>query len=52
MILSALLRRYDFELTPGQTIEEQPMIILRPKNGIRMTFNKAAAREPQFAVTT
>jgi cytochrome P450 len=38
MILSVLLRRYDFELTPGQTIEARPMIILRPKHGIRMTF--------------
>ena len=40
MILSALLRRYDFELTPGQTIEARPMVILRPKYGIRMTFTK------------
>ncbi|WP_158944434.1 cytochrome P450 [Granulicella sp. S190] len=38
MILSDLLRRYDFQLTPGQTIEEQPMVILRPKHGIRMTL--------------
>ncbi|WP_058188317.1 cytochrome P450 [Terracidiphilus gabretensis] len=45
MILSAVLRKYDFELVPGQTIEERAMVILRPKNGIRMTFTKAAARE-------
>jgi cytochrome P450 len=38
MILSDVLRRYDFELTPGQTIEARPMVILRPKHGIRMTF--------------
>ncbi len=38
MILSELLRRYDFELTPGQTIEPRAMVILRPKNGIRMSF--------------
>jgi cytochrome P450 len=38
MILSVLLRRYNFELTPGQTIEARPMIILRPKHGIRMSF--------------
>jgi cytochrome P450 len=43
MILSTLLRRYDFELTPGQDIEERAMVILRPKNGIRMTFNKTSA---------
>jgi cytochrome P450 len=45
MILSNLLRSYDFQLTPGQTIEARPMVILRPKHGIRMTFTKAAARD-------
>jgi len=45
MILSDLLRRYDFKLTPGQTIEARPMVILRPKRGIRMTFSKAIARD-------
>ena len=40
MILSELIRRYDFELAPGQTIEARPMVILRPKHGIRMTFTK------------
>ena len=54
MILSNLLGRYELELTPGQTIEPRPMVILRPKNGIRMTFTaasraKAIARDsPQF----
>jgi cytochrome P450 len=38
MILSELLRRYDFEVVPGQEIEARPMVILRPKHGIRMTF--------------
>ncbi len=41
MILSVLLRKYDLQLTPGQTIEARPMVILRPKNGIRMTFTEA-----------
>jgi cytochrome P450 len=45
MILSAVLTRYDFELTPGQTIEARPMVILRPKHGIRMTFTQAMARD-------
>src|SRR6202000_2829976 len=43
MILSELLRKYDFELTPGQTIEARPMVILRPRHGIRMSFTKAVA---------
>ena len=45
MILSDLLRKYDFELTPGQEIEARPMVILRPKHGIRMTFTQASARD-------
>jgi len=45
MILSDLLRRYDLQLTPGQTIEARPMVILRPKHGILMNFTEAVARE-------
>jgi cytochrome P450 len=45
MILSALVRRYDLQLSPGQTIEARPMVILRPKHGIRMTFTRTIARE-------
>ena len=41
MILSVLLRKYDLQLAPGQTIEPRPMVILRPKDGIRMTFTEA-----------
>jgi len=43
MILSVLLRKYDFRLVPGQTIEPRPMVILRPEHGIRMTVTEAAA---------
>jgi len=43
MILSELLRKYDLQLTPGQAIEPRPMVILRPKNGIRMSFTDAQA---------
>jgi len=45
MILSVLLRRYDFQLSPGQTIEARPMVILRPKHGIRMNFTDAVPRD-------
>jgi cytochrome P450 len=51
MILSHLLRRYDFQLVPGQTIEARPMVILQPKHGIRMTFTKAIAHDQRFATT-
>lgn len=46
MILSVLLRKYDFRLVPGQTIEARPMVILRPEHGIRMTFTEAIPRRP------
>jgi hypothetical protein len=46
MILSVLLRKYDFQLVPGQTIEARPMVILRPKDGIRMNFAQAIAPSP------
>ena len=45
MILSDLLRKYDFQLSPGQAIEAQPMVILRPKHGIRMAFTQAIASD-------
>jgi cytochrome P450 len=44
MILGVLLRKYDFQLVPGQTIEPRPMVILRPEHGIRMTFTQAIPR--------
>lgn len=46
MIVSDLLRKYDFQLLPGQTIEARPMVILRPKHGIRMMFTKTIAPSP------
>jgi cytochrome P450 len=42
MILSVLLRKYQFHLVPGQTIEPRPMVILRPEHGIRMTLTEAS----------
>jgi cytochrome P450 len=50
MILSDLLRRYDFELTPGQAIEPRPMVILRPRDGIRMSFTQAVRQESWAAM--
>src|ERR1700733_6248790 len=49
MILSDLLRRYDFELLPGQEIEERAMVILRRKNGIKMLFTHAAIAKKNAA---
>jgi cytochrome P450 len=49
MILSDLLRKYDFQLTPGQTIDARPRVILRPKHGIRMMFTNTIAPAPSIA---
>ena len=49
MIVSEIIRRYDFELAPGQTIAARPMVILRPKHGIRMSFTKIERRPERNA---
>ncbi|MDE1155261.1 MAG: cytochrome P450 [Acidobacteriaceae bacterium] len=41
MILGEVLRKYEFTVAPDQSIEPRAMVILRPKHGIRMTFNVA-----------
>jgi cytochrome P450 len=43
IILSVMLRKYELQLAPGQTIEARPMVILRPKDGIRMSFTESIA---------
>lgn len=40
LVLATLLRRYDFELIPNQKVESQPLITLRPKNGIFMKWQR------------
>ena len=49
MILRDLLRTYDFRLAPGQMIEARPMVILRPKHGIRMMFTNTISPAPCIA---
>jgi cytochrome P450 len=41
MALAEIVRRYDFELEPGACVEAQPLIVLRPRGGIRMRFRPA-----------
>lgn len=38
LVLATMLRRYDFTLTPGQEVKPQPLITLRPANGIQMNW--------------
>jgi cytochrome P450 len=49
-ILNVVLRKYELELAPDQQIEERPMIILRPKNGIRMNFTRIERARATSAV--
>jgi cytochrome P450 len=47
MVLSTLLGKYDLELAPGQTIEARAMVILRPKDGIRMRFTETIPQDTE-----
>lgn len=38
LILAEMIRRYDFELVPGQNIQKKALITLRPYPGVRMEF--------------
>ena len=38
LILTAMIRRYRFELVKGHPVEPQALITLRPKYGVRMRF--------------
>lgn len=43
LVLATIAQRYTLELDPGQVIETEPLITLRPRHGMRM---QARAREP------
>ena len=45
MILNVILRRYDFASASDEVIEPRPTIVLRPRNGIMMRFERLAADE-------
>lgn len=45
MILSTILGRYDFQLVARQDVEARAMVILRPKQGIRMNFTRTVAAD-------
>lgn len=42
LLLATLLQRVTFELLPGQQIVPEPLISLRPRNGIRMVVRRRA----------
>ena len=40
LILSMFVKRYRFEVVKDQKIEVQPLITLRPRNGIKVKIHK------------
>jgi cytochrome P450 len=39
LVIGALAQRFRFELVPGTVVAPEPLVTLRPKNGIRMTIH-------------
>jgi hypothetical protein len=38
-VIAAIAQKYRFELVPGTVVVPEPLVTLRPKNGIRMEFH-------------
>jgi cytochrome P450 len=49
LMLATMLQKYIFRLVPGISFELQPMLNLRPKNGVWMTLEKVEVQRPQSA---
>ncbi|MCB9284816.1 MAG: cytochrome P450 [Lewinellaceae bacterium] len=43
LLLALLLQRFEFELVPGQEIVPQPLVTLKPRDGILMKINRSHA---------
>jgi cytochrome P450 len=39
LVIASLAQRFRFELEPGTTVRPEPLVTLRPRNGIRMTIH-------------
>jgi cytochrome P450 len=44
LLLTTLLQRFQFRLAPGQKVEPQPVLTLRPKHGMRMRVSARPSR--------
>jgi cytochrome P450 len=40
LLLAAIAQRFKMALVPGQTIEPEPLVTLRPRNGVRMQLTR------------
>jgi hypothetical protein len=41
ILLAVMARRWRFEAAPGQVVEVNPTVTLRPKHGLKMVVQKA-----------
>jgi cytochrome P450 len=39
LVIADVVQRYRLQLVPGHVVEPEPMITLRPRNGILMTLH-------------
>ena len=46
LLLALLVAHFRYDLAPGQVVEEEAAVTLRPKNGLRMRLQPAAAAPP------
>ena len=40
LVLAQIARRFHVSLVPGQTIEPEPVVTLRPKNGVKVALDR------------
>ncbi len=40
LLLATIAQRYKLRLVPGHQVEPEPLITLRPKNGLPMTIHR------------
>jgi cytochrome P450 len=50
IVIGMLAQRFQFRLVPGQIVQTEPLVTLRPRHGIRMTLH-ARAKRPASSTT-
>ena len=48
LLLAALAQKYSLSLAPGQVVEAEPLITLRPRYGMKMVLHPRAQRAPEL----
>jgi len=50
IVIGMLAQRFQFRLVPGQIVQTEPLVTLRPRHGIHMTLH-ARAKRPASSTT-